>query len=74
MKYGTQLRVSGKSCNNHNLTSIAFKKMVFQLFLCFSLQIVTENYKLIYESQFRHFINSKRPQIFSVIFDLSVLE
>ena len=30
--------------------------MLLQLFLYFSVQIETENYKLIYESQFRHFI------------------
>ena len=29
--------------------------MLLQLFLYFSVQIETENYKLIYESQFRHF-------------------
>ena len=48
----------------------------------------TENYKLIYESQFTHFIkwvkfalnlvtlnfNSKRPQNFSVTFDFSLLK
>ena len=31
--------------------------MLLQLFLHFSVQIETENYKFIYESQFRHFIN-----------------
>ena len=30
--------------------------MLLQLFLYFSAQIETENYKLIYESRFRHFI------------------
>ena len=32
------------------------KKTLLQLFLYFSVRIETENYKLIYESQFRHFI------------------
>ena len=30
--------------------------MLLQLFLYFSVQVKTENYKLIYESQFRYFI------------------
>ena len=30
--------------------------MLLQFFLYFSVQIETENYKPIYESQFRHFI------------------
>ena len=35
--------------------------MLLQPFLYFTVQIETENYKLIYESQFRHFI--KRGKI-----------
>ena len=34
----------------------SLKKTLLQRFLYFSVQIETENYKLIYESQFSHFI------------------
>ena len=36
--------------------SIVWKKTLLELSLYFSVQIETRNYKLIYESQFRHFI------------------
>ena len=51
---GDSIKASRNSCDDHNLTSIVFKKALLQLFLYFSAQIETENYKLIYESQFRH--------------------
>ena len=44
------LKVSGNPCNDHNLTLIVSKKTLSQLFLYFSAQIETENYKLTYES------------------------
>ena len=54
----SRFKVSGNPCDDHNLLSIAWKKKTLsQLFLYFSVQIETENYKLIYKSQFRHFIN-----------------
>ena len=49
-------KVSGNPCHDPNLTSIVWKKALLQLFLYFSVQIETGNYKLIYESQFKHFI------------------
>ena len=50
------IKVSGNPCDDHSLTSIIWKKIFLQLFLYFSAQIEIESYKLIYESQFRHFI------------------
>ena len=52
-----QIKASRNPCNNHNPTLTVWKKKtLLQLFLYFSVQIETENYNLIYESQFRHFI------------------
>ena len=48
------IKVSGSPCNDHNLRPID-KKNIFQPFFYFSVQIGTENYKLIYDSQFRLF-------------------
>ena len=59
-----------KALHDHNLTSIVWKKTLLQLFLYFSVQTETKNYKLIYESQFRHFI--KRGKIcitFGIFYD-----
>ena len=58
------VKVSGSPWENHSLLSINWKKkwfynaftMLLNAFLHFSVQIETQNYKLIYESQFRHFI------------------
>ena len=43
-------------CDDCNLTSVARKNTLVQLCRYFSVQIETENYKLIYELQFTHFI------------------
>ena len=51
------IKVSGNACDDHNLTSIVWKKKtLLQPLLHFSVQIQNESYKLIYESQFRHFV------------------
>ena len=50
------LRSQETPCDNQNLMSNSLKKTLLQLFLYFSVQIQTKNYKLIYELQFRHFI------------------
>ena len=46
------VKVSGNPCGDHNLNinSLKRKKTLLQLFLYFSGQRETENYKLIYES------------------------
>ena len=62
LQHNRMLKVSGNSCDDHDLTSIVWKKALLQLFLYFSVQIETENYKLIYESQFKHF--TKRGKFF----------
>ena len=50
------LKVSGIPCDDLNLTSIVWKKLLLQLSLYFSVQIETENYKFINESQFKYFV------------------
>ena len=51
-----ELKVLRNPCDNHNLTSIILKKRLLQLLLHFFVQIETENFKVIYESQFWYFI------------------
>ena len=44
--------------------------MLLQLFLYFSVQVETENYKLIYESQFSYFIKCGKIRIaFGTFYD-----
>ena len=63
-------KVSENSSDNHNLTSIVWKKPVFTTFSLFSVQITTENYKLTYESKFAHFIKwGKMCVKFGTIYD-----
>ena len=65
------IKFSGNPCDIHNLMSIVRKKKtLLQRFLYFSVQIETENYKLIYESQFRYFIKwGKMCIIFGILYD-----
>ena len=72
------IKVSRNPCVNHNVILIVWKNMLLQLFLFFSVQIETENHKLIYESQFRHFIKWGEICItfgtFMTNFELELLE
>ena len=54
--YTIDFKVSGNPCDNENLTSIVSKKRFYNFFFISLYKQRLKTIKLIYESQFRHFI------------------
>ena len=55
-QWSCSIKASENQCDDHKSNVSSLKNTFLQLFLYFSAQIETENYKLIYELQFKHFI------------------